>query len=113
MVAAMRSYAEAEFQHGGYPIFYELWSLDEALADEEACGEPDRDVFGDDFDAYLAGQLKRVGTIYAEGYVYGTAFSSRAPSGEFSGGIPLATLVSISQEEFEAARASGWLPGES
>lgn len=96
----MRSYAEAEFQYG-YPIFYELWSLDEALADEEACGE--REVFGDEFDAQMASQLARVRTIYKEGYAYGTAFSSRAPTGEFSGGIPLRTLVSI----------CGWLSAES
>lgn len=58
----MRSYAGAEFQYE-YPIFYEVWSLNEALADEEACGGPEREVFGDEFDAQMAIQLVRVRAV--------------------------------------------------
>ncbi len=37
----------------GFPIFYELLSLDAALAEEESAIESDRDDFGDRVDAYL------------------------------------------------------------
>ncbi len=110
----MPEYAESESAPDdyGFPIFYELLSLDEALASEEEASEDDRDTFGESFDSYLAGQLKRVRATYAGGYVWGTAFSARAPEGEFSSAIPLVDLKLLSKEQYQAARARGWLATE-
>jgi len=106
----MPTYAESTLaaEHYGFPIFYELLPLDAALAEEESAIESDRD----DFDAYQASQLDRVRSIYAAGSAAGTAYSIRAPTGEWSSAIPLAELTPLSLEQFEAARAGGWLtPG--
>jgi hypothetical protein len=42
----------------GFPIFYELTSLDEALAQETSANEDFRQDFGDTFDDYLSAQLE-------------------------------------------------------
>jgi len=90
-----------------------LLSLDEALAAEESAIESSRDTFGDDFDTYQASQLDGVRSVYAAGFTWGTAYSIRAPTGEWSSSIPLAELMPLSREQFDAARARGWVnPGE-
>jgi hypothetical protein len=107
----MPTYAESKFATNeyGFPIFYEVLSLDEALADEaDSCGD-DRESLGNAFDGYLAGQLRRVRDIYQADHVWGTAFSSRAPEGEFGTSIAVAELTPLSEEQFEAARGRGWL----
>jgi hypothetical protein len=103
----MPTYAEA-FDPDQALIFYELESLDDALASEAVACESDREDMGDAFDGYLAGQLKIVRDLYARGGVWGTAFSMRAPHGEF-GTIALSQLTPISREQFERARECGWL----
>jgi hypothetical protein len=114
--APVRTYAQLEsgFEPFRFPIFYKLLSLDEALAAEESAIESSRDdFFGDDFDAHLASQLDWVRSVYAAGFTWGTAYSIRAPMGEGSGSILLAELMPLSHEQFDAARARGWLnPGE-
>jgi hypothetical protein len=107
----MPAYAESKLapEHYGFPIFYELFPLDDALAEEASAIEPDRDAFGDEFDAYRASQLDMVRSVYAAGSAAGTAYSVRAPNGEWSSAIVLADLKPLSPEQFDAARASGWL----
>lgn len=104
----MLGYAESKLapERFGFPIFYELLSLDEALAEEASANEPYRDDFGDDFLTYLASQLDRVREVYAAGHVAGVAYSTRAPTGEWSSAIALADLAPLSSAEFEAARAA-------
>lgn len=96
-------------EHYGFAIFYELLPLDVALAEEASAIESDRDAFGDEFDAYQTSQLDMVRSIYAAGSAAGTAYSVRAPNGEWSSAIALADLTPLSPEQFDAARASGWL----
>jgi hypothetical protein len=105
------SYAESTVavERFGFPIFYELLSLDEALAEEASANESYRDDFGDDFDTYLTSQLDRVREIYAAAHVAGVAYSTRAPIGEWSSAIALADLAPMSRAEFEAAREGDWL----
>jgi hypothetical protein len=79
------------------------------LAEEASANESYRDDFGDDFDAYMASQLDRVREIYAAAHVAGVAYSTRAPTGEWSSAIALADLAPLSSAEFEAARAASWL----
>jgi hypothetical protein len=113
--APVRTYAELKRgpERFGFPIFYKLLSLDEALAAEESAIESARDDFGDKFDAYQASQLDWVRSIYAAGFTWGTAYSIRALTGEWSSSILLAELTPLSREQFDAARARGWLnPGE-
>jgi hypothetical protein len=107
----MPTYAESKFapENYGFPIFYELLPLDAALAEERSAIESERDDFGDKFDDYQAAQLDRVRSIYAAGSAAGTAYSVRAPTGEWSSAIPLTELTPLSFEQFDAARASGWL----
>lgn len=107
----MLGYAESKLapERFGFPIFYELLSLDEALTEEASANEAYRDDFGDDFETYLASQLDRVREIYAASHVAGVAYSTRAPMGEWSSAIALADLVTLSSAQFEAARAGGWL----
>ncbi len=107
----MPTYAESMLapERYGFPVFYELLSLDAALAEEESAIESDRDDFGDRFNAYLASQLDMVRAAYAAGSAAGTAYSVRAPTGEWSSAIPLADLTPLSLEQFDAARVSGWL----
>lgn len=107
----MSTHAESKLapEHYGFPIFYELLPLDAALAEEASAIESDRDAFGDEFDAYRASQLDTVRSVYAAGSGAGTAYSVRAPDGEWSSAIALADLIPLSPEQFEAARASGWL----
>ncbi|HUA74364.1 MAG TPA: hypothetical protein VL988_06375 [Solirubrobacteraceae bacterium] len=94
----------------GFPIFYEILSLDEALAEEDSAIAMDREVFGDGFEGFRAGQLNRVRALYESGAASGTAYSVRAPEGEWSSAIPLADLLPIVAEQFNAARASNWTP---
>jgi hypothetical protein len=105
------TYAESKLapEHYGFPIFYELLLLDAALAEEASAIESDRDAFGEKFDAYRTSQLDMVRSVYAAGSAAGTAYSVRAPHGEWSSAIALADLAPLSPEQFEAARASGWL----
>jgi hypothetical protein len=107
----MPTYAESTLapEHHGFPIFYELLPLDAALADEASAIESDRDAFGEEFDAYRASQLDMVRSVYAAGSAAGSAYSVRAPNGEWSSAIALADLALLSPEQFEVARASGWL----
>jgi hypothetical protein len=107
----MPTYAESKLasEHYGFPIFYELLPLEAALAEEASAIESDRDAFGEEFDAYRASQLDMVHSIYAAGSAAGTAYSVRAPNGEWSSAIALADLAPLRPEQFEAARASGWL----
>lgn len=107
----MPTYAESKIapHEYGFPIFYELLSLDAALASEEDACESDREIMGNAFDGYLAGQLRHVRDTYANGQVWGTAFSTRAPEGEWGSTIALAELRALSKEQFEAARERGWL----
>jgi hypothetical protein len=107
----MPTYAESKLapEHYGFSIFYELLPLDVALAEEASAIESDRDAFGDEFDAYRASQLDMVRSVYAAGSAAGTAYSVRAPDGEWSSTIALADLTPLSSEQFDAARASGWL----
>lgn len=110
----MLTYAESKIapQEYGLAIFYELLSLDEALASEESACEGDREIMGDAFDSYLAGQLRHVRDTYAKGHAWGTAFSTRVPDGEWGSTIALADLKMLSMEQFEAARGRGWLATE-
>lgn len=107
----MPTYAESKLapEHYGFPIFYELLPLEVVLAEEASAIEPDRDTFGQEFEAYRTSQLDMVRSVYAAGSVAGTAYSVRAPNGEWSSAIALADLAPLSPEQFEAARASGWL----
>lgn len=107
----MPTYAESKLapENYGFPIFYELLPLDVALAEEASAIESDRDDFGEEFDAYRTSQLDIVRSVYAAGSAAGTAYSVRAPNGEWSSAIALADLASLSLEQFEAARASSWL----
>ena len=107
----MSTYAESKLapEHCGFPIFYELLPLDAALAEEASAIESDHDAFGEEFDAYRTSQLDMVRSVYAAGSAAGTAYSVRAPNGEWSSAIALADLAPLSPEQFEAARASGWL----
>jgi hypothetical protein len=92
----------------GFSVYYELLSLDQALASEEASNQQYSDDFGDDFPAYLASQLDIVRSTYARGSVRGTAYSVRAPTGEFSSSIPLTDLLPLTQMQFDAVKTSGW-----
>ena len=105
----MSTYAESTIapDEYGFPIFYELLSLDEALASEEDACESDREIMGNTFDGYLASQLRHVRDTYANSYVWGTAFSTR--DGEWGSTIALAELRALSKEQFKAARERGWL----
>jgi hypothetical protein len=47
--------------------------------------------------------------IYAAAHVAGVAYSTRAPTGEWSSAIALADLAPLSSTEFEVARAADWL----
>jgi len=107
----MTTYAESKFAPDdyGFPIFYEVLSLDEALADEANACEDDREAMGNAFDGYIAGQLRRVRDIYKTDHVWGTAYSVRAPEGESGTSIALAELKPLSKEHFDAARKRGWL----
>ncbi len=107
----MPTYAESKLapEHYGFQIFYELLPLDAALAEEASAIESDRDTFGEEFDAYRTSQLDMVRSVYAAGSAAGTAYSVRAPNGEWSSAIALADLAPLSPEQFEIARASGWL----
>jgi hypothetical protein len=58
-------------------------SLEEALGREALASEDYRGDFGDGFYDYLSPQLEMVRSIYDAGLVWGTAFSVRAPTGEF------------------------------
>lgn len=110
----MPTYAESKIapHEYGLAIFYELLSLDEALASEENACEDDREIMGNAFDGYLAGQLRHVRDTYANGQAWGTAFSTRVPDGEWASTIALADLKMLSMEHFEAARERGWLATE-
>jgi hypothetical protein len=92
----------------GFPIYYELLSLDEARGREASANEDYREDFGDGFDDYLSAQLEMVRSTYDAGLVWGTAFSVRAPTGEFGASISLQALRRIDHEQFEMARADGW-----
>ncbi|HEY5193625.1 MAG TPA: hypothetical protein VIJ39_07105 [Solirubrobacteraceae bacterium] len=107
----MPTYAESKLapEHYGFPIFYELLPLDAALAKEASAIESDRDAFGEEFDAYRISQLDMVRSVYAAGSAAGTAYSVRAPNGEWSSAIALADLAPLSPEQFQAARTSSWL----
>jgi hypothetical protein len=110
----MPSYAESKIALDayGFPIFFEVLSLDEALASEAAACEGDRELMGNAFDGYLAGQLQQVQDIYASGRVWGTAFSARVPDGEWASTIALVELRVLSKEQFEAAHERRWLATE-
>jgi hypothetical protein len=111
----MTTYAQSEtaLHTYGFDIYYELLPLDEALALERSSIQGERDVFGDEFDAHVSSQLKIVCDLYARGFVWGTAYSIRAlPAGEFSSSILRSDLAPLSREQFDAARARGWLAGE-
>lgn len=107
----MPTYAESKLapKHYGFRIFYELLPLDVALAQEASAIEPDREAFGAEFEAYRTSQLDMVRATYSTGSAAGTAYSVRAPNGEWSSAIALADLAPLSPEQFEAARACGWL----
>jgi hypothetical protein len=92
----------------GFPIYYELLSLEEALGREALANEDYREDFGDGFDDYLSAQLEMVRSTYDAGLVWGTAFSVRAPTGEFGASISLQAVTRIDHELFEMARADGW-----
>jgi hypothetical protein len=92
----------------GFPIYYELLSLDEALSQEALANEDYREDFGDGFDDYLSSQLEIVRSTYDAGLVWGMAFSVRAPSGEFGASISLQAVTRIDHGRFEMARADGW-----
>jgi hypothetical protein len=102
----MPSYGMSE-DHG-FPIYYELLSLDEALSGEASANEDYREDFGDGFDDYLSAQLEVVRSTYDAGLVWGTAFSVRAPTGEFGAAIPLQAVTRIDHEQFEMARVDRW-----
>lgn len=110
----MPTYAESTIapDEYGFPIFYELLSLDEALASEQDACESDREIMGNAFDGYLASQLRHVRDTYANGQVWGTAFSTRAPGGEWGSTIALTELRTLSKEQFETARQHGWLAAD-
>jgi hypothetical protein len=114
MAAFMPTYAESTVAPAGYglAIFYELLSLDEALASEQDACQSDREIMGSAFDDYLAGQLRHVRDTYANGLTWGTAFSTRVPDGEWGSTIALAELRTLSTEQFNAARQRGWLATE-
>jgi hypothetical protein len=92
----------------GFPIYYELMYIDEAMAEETSANEDYRDDFGDTFDDYLSAQLELVRATYDAGLARGTAFSVRAPTGEFGASISLHDVRRIDHDRFELARASGW-----
>jgi hypothetical protein len=105
----MPTYAESKLapKRYGFPIFYELLPLDAALAEAASAIESDRNTFGEKFDAYRVSQLEMVHSVYAAGSVAGTAYSVRAPNGEWSSAIASADLAPLSPEQFETARAGG------
>ena len=100
----MPSYATSSVD--GLAVFYELLSLEEASAEERAADEQYREL-GPDFAAHLTAQLEIVHATYAAGLAWGTAYSARAPHGEFGTHV-LDGLNKLSYQKFQVARESGW-----
>lgn len=104
----MPSYAASHID--GLAVFYELLSLEEAIAEERAADERYREELGSGFEAHLKAQLEIVRATYAAGLAWGTAYSARAPAGEFGTHV-LDGLQAMSRERFEAARERAWAGG--
>ena len=102
----MPSYAASDAD--GLAVFYELLSLEEAVAEERAADEQYREELGPGFDRHVAAQVEIVRATYAAGLAWGTAYSARVPDGEFGTHV-LEGLWVLSRERFLAARENGWL----
>jgi hypothetical protein len=99
------SYATSDVD--GLAVFYELLSLEEAIAEERAADEQYREELGAGFRAHVEAQLEIVRATYAAGLAWGRAYSTRTPDGEFGTHV-LAGLQALSREQFQAARERSW-----
>jgi len=99
--------ADSPWTGGDVDIFGHIPSIADSIAKERSYyGDPMDDQERAEFSGVRHGMQDRL----SRGYVFGNHFSVVEPNGEL-GSVHVSSLIPISKEAFEEARAAGWAPG--